>query len=151
MRRGLRLHLRSPREIGPRSTGERPLLLINNAISAVWMLVFIVNAIVSLLLDVSYGALLSNTLAALGVASSIIIPAKLPEYLAAKRHFEPFKKFDRQVKASPGSSRGEDDYDVVVVGAGIGGLTCGSLFAKRGYRVLVLEQHFQVGGHRSSF
>jgi phytoene dehydrogenase-like protein len=39
-----------------------------------------------------------------------------------------------------------DHPDVVVVGAGIGGLTAGALLAKRGLRVLVLEQHYLPGG-----
>ena len=37
------------------------------------------------------------------------------------------------------------------MGSGIGGLTCGALLSKRGYRVLVLEQHYQVGGYYFSF
>jgi len=39
-----------------------------------------------------------------------------------------------------------DRYDVVVVGAGIGGLTAGSLLAKQGLAVLVVEQHYLPGG-----
>ncbi|HJT65928.1 MAG TPA: FAD-dependent oxidoreductase [Pyrinomonadaceae bacterium] len=37
-------------------------------------------------------------------------------------------------------------YDVVVVGAGIGGLTAGALLAARGMNVCVLERQSQVGG-----
>ena len=39
-----------------------------------------------------------------------------------------------------------DRYDVVVVGAGIGGLTAAALLAKRDLKVLVVEQHFLPGG-----
>ena len=39
-----------------------------------------------------------------------------------------------------------DPYDVVVVGAGIGGLTASALLAKKGVRVLVIEQHYMPGG-----
>ena len=39
-----------------------------------------------------------------------------------------------------------DRYDVVVVGAGIGGLTAAALLAKKGIRVLVIEQHYMPGG-----
>jgi len=39
-----------------------------------------------------------------------------------------------------------DRYEVVVVGAGIGGLTAASLLAKKGIRVLVVEQHYMPGG-----
>src|SRR6185295_15523836 len=37
-------------------------------------------------------------------------------------------------------------YDVVVVGAGIGGLTVAALLAKRGMDVCILERQSQVGG-----
>jgi phytoene desaturase len=42
-------------------------------------------------------------------------------------------------------------YDVIIVGSGIGGLASGALLAKRGVRVLVLEQHAVVGGFCHSF
>ena len=37
-------------------------------------------------------------------------------------------------------------YDVIVVGAGPGGVTCGALLAKRGLKILVLDKNSQVGG-----
>ena len=40
----------------------------------------------------------------------------------------------------------KDRYDVIVIGAGIGGLTCGALLAKNGLSVLVIEQHSRPGG-----
>jgi len=43
------------------------------------------------------------------------------------------------------------DYDVIVIGAGLGGLTAGSLLAKQGRKVLVLEQGDLVGGCCSTF
>jgi all-trans-retinol 13,14-reductase len=45
----------------------------------------------------------------------------------------------------------KDKYDVVVIGAGIGGLTCGALLAKEGLSVLVAEQHSKPGGCCTSF
>jgi len=39
-----------------------------------------------------------------------------------------------------------DFYDVVVVGSGLGGLTCANVLARSGYRVLLLEQHYKLGG-----
>ncbi len=43
------------------------------------------------------------------------------------------------------------DYDVIVIGAGCGGLGCGALLAHQGRRVLVLEQSGLVGGCCSTF
>ncbi|MFV9507658.1 MAG: phytoene desaturase family protein [Oscillochloridaceae bacterium umkhey_bin13] len=42
-------------------------------------------------------------------------------------------------------------YDVIVIGAGIGGLTAGALLAARGREVLVLEQHYLAGGSAQTF
>lgn len=44
------------------------------------------------------------------------------------------------------------DYDAIVIGSGMGGLATASLLAQlRGHRVLVLEQHFKVGGFTHTF
>ncbi len=43
------------------------------------------------------------------------------------------------------------DYDVIVIGAGLGGLSSGALLAKSGRKVLVLEQSGRVGGCCSTF
>ncbi len=43
------------------------------------------------------------------------------------------------------------DYDAIVIGAGIGGLTCGALLAKAGLSVQVAEQHAKPGGYCTSF
>lgn len=45
----------------------------------------------------------------------------------------------------------EKKYDVSIIGAGISGLICGSLLAKRGLKVAIFEQHYQPGGYCSSF
>ncbi len=43
------------------------------------------------------------------------------------------------------------DYDVIVIGAGNGGISCAALLAKQGRKVLVLEQSDRVGGCCSTF
>jgi len=39
----------------------------------------------------------------------------------------------------------------VVIGAGVGGLICANLLARAGLKVLLIEQHFMVGGYCSTF
>jgi phytoene dehydrogenase-like protein len=42
-------------------------------------------------------------------------------------------------------------YDVIVIGAGIAGLSAAAHLAKRGERVIVFEQHDKPGGYYTSF
>src|SRR5688572_19626751 len=42
-------------------------------------------------------------------------------------------------------------YDAIVIGAGVGGLICANLLARDGLRVLLVEQHYMVGGYCSTF
>ena len=42
-------------------------------------------------------------------------------------------------------------YDVVVIGAGLGGLSTATALARKGYRVCLLEQHGVPGGYATSF
>ncbi|MEO7367013.1 MAG: NAD(P)/FAD-dependent oxidoreductase [Gemmatimonadaceae bacterium] len=49
--------------------------------------------------------------------------------------------------ASEATVEDDERYDVIVIGSGMGGLTCASLLAQlRGLRVLVLERHWRLGG-----
>lgn len=43
------------------------------------------------------------------------------------------------------------DYDVIVIGAGLGGLSSAALLARQGRKVLVLEQSDRIGGCCSTF
>lgn len=59
-----------------------------------------------------------------------------------------FKKgWQRRVRNTPK----QDKYDIVVIGAGIGGLVSGCYLAKTGYKVLIIEKNNFVGGYCFSF
>lgn len=45
----------------------------------------------------------------------------------------------------------KDEYDVVVIGSGLGGLTSANILARQGYSVLLLEHHYQLGGMATWF
>ena len=57
----------------------------------------------------------------------------------------------------PGTGNGlggeglQDEYDVVVIGSGMGGLACGALSAEYGSRVAVIESHIKPGGSAHTF
>ena len=42
-------------------------------------------------------------------------------------------------------------YDVIIIGGGLGGLSCGVMLSKEGLNVCVLEQHSVIGGCLQSF
>lgn len=52
-----------------------------------------------------------------------------------------------------GKSTGQDetDFDAVIIGSGLGGLSCAAAFARQGFKPLVLEQHYIPGGYASCF
>ncbi len=120
-------------------------LLINNVISAFWAAVFLANSIVHAVINGIPAVLISNGSIAIGMFFSTLFPAKAPAYFLTRK----FKNRDWHVEMK--KARSDDEYDVIIVGSGIGGLSCGALLAKSGYRVLVLEKHYCVGGYCTSF
>ncbi len=49
------------------------------------------------------------------------------------------------------TAKSETEFDAVVIGAGLGGLSCAAAFARQGFKPLVLEQHYVPGGYASAF
>ena len=39
-----------------------------------------------------------------------------------------------------------NDYDIVILGSGMGGLVCGDILSREGYKICVLEKNKQIGG-----
>jgi phytoene dehydrogenase-like protein len=44
-----------------------------------------------------------------------------------------------------------DQFDAVIIGAGLGGLSCAAAFARQGFKPLVIEQHDKPGGYATAF
>jgi len=45
----------------------------------------------------------------------------------------------------------QDSYDLVVIGSGLAGMTAANILGRAGHKVLLLEQHFQLGGLATTF
>lgn len=45
----------------------------------------------------------------------------------------------------------EKQFDAVIIGSGLGGLSCAAAFANQGFKALVLEQHYIPGGYATTF
>jgi len=62
-------------------------------------------------------------------------------------------KYEKPTYPGTGNGMGGEsgEYDVIVIGSGMGGLTCGAMSAKYGDKVLVLESHIKCGGSAHTF
>jgi all-trans-retinol 13,14-reductase len=50
-----------------------------------------------------------------------------------------------------GAQTGENQFDAVIIGSGLGGLSCATAFARQGFKSLVLEKHDKPGGYATTF
>jgi len=44
-----------------------------------------------------------------------------------------------------------EKYDTIIIGGGLGGLSCGALLAQSGFKVAVLEKNHRLGGYATSY
>ena len=50
-----------------------------------------------------------------------------------------------------GNVLGENEFDAIIIGSGLGGLSCAAAFARQGFKPLIIEQHTKVGGYATTF
>ncbi len=116
---------------------------VNRLITALWGVIFAFGAGAAAL---GFGEIPGHVATGLGIFLSFWGPS-----WAVKRHLgariRENTPYDWPVPDFPHPPASEShDHDVIVVGAGIGGLTAGALLAKRGLKVLVAEQWARPGG-----
>ena len=49
------------------------------------------------------------------------------------------------------ANHSEQHYDIIILGTGLGGLVCGYILSKNGFKVLLLEKNAQIGGCLQTF
>ncbi len=126
---------------------DKLFIKINSIITILWSIIFAINSIIFLVLSGHIATMLTITCIVVGIVFSILFPLKAPGFFVLRK----IRKYDWRVSIDPKRPKRDNEYDIIIVGSGIGGLTCGALLAKKGYKILVLEQHFQIGGYCSSF
>jgi len=62
-----------------------------------------------------------------------------------------WNSFPKGSGKGPGQNEGKTDFDAVIIGSGLGGLSCAAAFARQGFKPLVLEQHYVPGGYATTF
>ncbi len=115
--------------------------------SLVMTVVIILSGISIVLLPFPYNVITAALLIVLGIMALLLLKNFLPVFFMISE----FNKVDWKVKVDPKKEKSQDEYDVIVAGAGVGGLTCAALLAKRGYKVLLAERLRKVGGYCNSF
>ena len=115
---------------------------LHNIISSAWAGVFLVCGLLIAFAVLSATSPFPIVAICVVFIFTAIFQYKGPAYLVRQR----YRPFEWHVPLTPTSARQQNEYDVAVIGAGIGGLATAALLARQGFKVLVLEQQPHPGG-----
>jgi phytoene dehydrogenase-like protein len=62
-----------------------------------------------------------------------------------------WESFPKGKRDAGGAQAKGNAYDAVIIGAGLGGLSCGAAFVRQGFRPLIIEKHDKPGGYATTF
>ncbi|RMF37326.1 MAG: NAD(P)/FAD-dependent oxidoreductase [Chloroflexi bacterium] len=147
------------RDDWPREYWQHPLFRrTNEIITLAWAVIFTLGVALNAaaLKWPAYKITLAMVIPAIllvpGVLLSLYLPRWFPRHALAReieRRDRPFGWRPPRFSQEPPTA--SDEFDVIVIGAGMGGLTAAALLAKRGLKTLVVEQAHYVGGFCAHF
>lgn len=138
---------------------EQPLFRrINEIITLVWGVIFTLDLALALVAiaapdyKILFAAILPNVMLAPGIVFSIVFPKWYTRRDVVKTIEQQTRPFGWDAPAiPPAPPLAADEYDAIIIGSGMGGLTTGALLAKRGLKTLIVEQAHYVGGFCADF
>ncbi len=77
----------------------------------------------------------------------------MPETVNSRSAKDPVKRSPSTLRIGKRyrANRVDNDYDAIVIGSGVGGLTTAALLSQLGKKVIVLEQHYTAGGFTHAY
>lgn len=125
-------------------TGDPEFLRVNRRMSAMWAAVIAWQGVTVL---AGLGPVANWTPMALAGVLAVLMPHRLVKRALGRRLAEADPHpWQSPLLEAAGDDRADDELDVAVIGAGVGGLTAAALLARAGARVAVFEQHDKPGG-----